>query len=171
MRQDYDRVSYQPIQIMEPPNNPAPNVVGLSRSQSHPVMLDLPQKTIAMSAPVIGSSGNPIVLDPADISHVYVAESPASPDPSPPTSPVNTHKKRQAPSPPVSPSKVRYEGLRYLPMQDHQFQCPECPLTSSPTLNGHFNLGMTGEVWPLRRLARSSQSTPHQRRRAPSPPT
>lgn len=56
-------------------------------------------------------------------------------------------------------------------MQDHQFQCPECPLPSSTTLNGHFNLGMTEELWPLRSLPSSLKSTPRQRRRAPSPST
>lgn len=125
--------------------------------------------------PVFGSSGNPIVVDPAETSHVHVTESPASPDPSTPTSPVNTPTKRATPSPPpsppVSPSKVRCDSVpRYIPLQDHQFQLPDCPLPSSPTLN-HPSLGMTGEVWPMTTLPSSLQNRPRPRRPAPSPPS
>lgn len=119
------------------------------------------------------SSNNPIVVDSAERSHhVIVTEPPASPDPSPPSSPIDTPTKRRAPSPPVSPSKVLCEAPRYVEMQSHQFECPECPLPSSPTLNGHFEVGMLGEVWPLRSLPSSLQRrpAPRARRPAPSPP-
>lgn len=80
-------------------------------------------------------------------------------------------KKERVPFPPVSPSRVLCEGTRYILRQDHQFQCPECPLPSSPTLNSHFNLGMHGEVCPHQRLPASlaNQLSGH-RRPAPSPP-
>lgn len=102
--------------------------------------------------------------------HIVIQDYPASPDPSPPSSPVDSpRKKNRAPSPPMSPSKLKCEAARYIPLQDHQFECPECLLPSSPTLNGHFELGMHGEVWPRRQLP-ASLSTPHRRRRpAPSP--
>lgn len=88
--------------------------------------------------------------------HIVIQDSPVSPDPSPPSSPVDSpSKKNRAPSPPMSPSKVKCEAARYVLTQDHQFECPWCPLPSSPTLNGHFDLGMHGEVWPQRRLAGS----------------
>lgn len=70
--------------------------------------------------PVFGRRDDPIVLDspvhsPAEPSHVIIVESPASPEPSPETLPVNTPTKRTTPSPPISPSKVRCEGPRYIP--------------------------------------------------------
>lgn len=52
--EDFDRVCYQPIQIMEPSNNPAPNVNGLNRYPSHPIRLnleDMSQATIERLAP------------------------------------------------------------------------------------------------------------------------
>lgn len=141
--EDFDRVCYQPIQIMEPQNNPAPNVNGLNRYPSHPIRLeDMSEATIERLTPervirrpeppprppppVFGRRGkdssNPVVVDsPAETSHLHVAESPASPDPSPPTSPVNMPTKRPAPSPPVSPSRVRCDSPRYIPLQNHQF--------------------------------------------------
>lgn len=51
-RQDFDRVSYQPIQFVEPDNNPVPNVTGLNRYPAHPIRLDdLSAATIEMLAP------------------------------------------------------------------------------------------------------------------------
>lgn len=52
---------------------------------------------------------------------------------------------------------------RYIPLQNHIFELPNCPIPSSPTLNDP-SLGMTGELWV-------SNPAPRQRRRAPSPPT
>lgn len=122
-----------------------------------------------------GASGRPIVVDStspvnsrAETSHVFVTESPASPDPVPPCSPVNT----PTSSPPVSPSRVRCNSPVYIPLQDHQYALPNCPLRNSPTLNGHFNVGMTGEVWPANSALqqRPFPRVPRQRRPAPSPP-
>lgn len=70
----------------------------------------------------------------------------------------------------MSPSKVRCDGPLYIPLQDHQFECPDCPLPNPPTLNGYSDLGMTGEVWPSERLPPSLQPRPRQRRPAPPPP-
>lgn len=69
----------------------------------------------------------------------------------------------------MSPSKVRCDGPLYIPLQDHQFECPDCPLPNPPTLNGYSDLGMTGEVWPSERLPPSLQPRPRQRRPAPPP--
>lgn len=149
-REDYDRISYQTLHVVEPANNPVPNVSGLPRNESHTIVLEelRPEVRALLQpwrplAPVFGSSSNPIVvMDNAETPHVRVFESPASPDPSPPCSPVDTptKRKRTTPSPPISPSKVRCEGPRYVQLQDHQFALPECPLPSSPTLNGDFDL-------------------------------
>lgn len=130
-----------------------------------------PHRAARPRSPVLGSSSNnPIVVDSAERSHhVIVTEPPASPDPSPPSSPIDTPTKRRAPSPPVSPSKVLCEAPRYVEMQSHQFECPECPLPSSPTLNGHFEVGMLGEVWPMRSLPSSLQRRPAPRARRPAP--
>lgn len=96
----------------------------------------------------------------------------SSPDPSPPTSPVNTLTKRARPSTPVSPSRVRCDSVpRYIPLQNHQYECPECPLPSSPTLNGYPDLGFHGEVWTSERLPPSLCPTPRRRRRSFSPPS
>lgn len=117
-------------------------------------------------APALGTSVNPIVvMESAESDLVRVFESPASPDPSPPTSPVDTPTRRTTPSPPpVSPSRVRCDSVpRYIPLQNHTFELPTCPIPSSPTLNNP-SLGMTGEVWP-------SNPAPRQRRRAPLPPS
>lgn len=189
-REDYDRVSYQVVQIAEPINNPVPNVNGLnSNNPAHPIRLEAlrpeirallqphretgPEPPRRPITPVFGSSANPIVvMENAETSHVRLFESPASPDPSPPTSPVNTPTKRPAPSPPVSPSKVRCDNRpRYVEMQDHQFEGSQCPLPSSPTLNGYFDLGFHGEVWPSERLPPSLRPSPRQRSPAPAPPS
>lgn len=54
--------------------------------------------------------------------HVIVLDSPASPDPSPTSSPVNTPpKKERAPPPPVPLTRVLCEGPWYILRQDHQF--------------------------------------------------
>lgn len=173
---------------------PAANVAGLERYPSHPIPLeDLDSSTIERLAPepvtvrsqdpprcppppVFGRS--PDILDilgpgpqhssAAASEHVIIEDSPDSPDPSPPSSPVNTPTKKRAPSPPMSPSKVKGEGPRYVMLQDHQFECPECPLPASPTLNGHFDIGMHGEVWPRRQLP-ASLATPQSGRRRPAP--
>lgn len=225
-RQDYDRVCYQPLHLMEPRGNPAPNVTGLSAYPSNggpiplgaldPTTIGLLQPHLARRqdqpgtppplvrtfpgqdqprqsqprqdqprrplAPVLGRA-TPDILDilgpgpqhPPAPEHVIVLDSPSSPDSSPPSSPVNTPpKKERAPSPPVSSSRVLCEGPRYILRQDHQFQCPECPLPSSPTLNGNFDIGMHGEAWPRHRLAAPSPTSSFpvsgNRRRAPSPP-
>lgn len=90
-----------------------------------------------------GDSGRPIVVDstspvnsPAETNHVFVTESPTSPDPSPSCSPVNT----PSSSPPVSPSRERCESPVYITLQDYQYALPDCPLPNSPTLNGSFYL-------------------------------
>lgn len=102
-------------------------------------------------------------MDNAETNHVRVFESPASPDPSQPCSPVDTPT-RTIPSPAASPSKLSCESPRYISLQDHQFAMPQdCPIAVSPTLKDP-SIGMTGEVWP-------AQPTRPQRRRAPSPPT
>lgn len=81
---------------------------------------------------------------------------------------MNTPTKRATPSPPVSPSK----GPRYIPLQEHQFECPDCSLPTSPTLNGNFHLRMTGEVCPVNSaIPRPSPRVTRGRRPAPSPPT
>lgn len=172
-REDYDRISYQPIQIAEPAHNPVPNVSGLQRNDSHPIRLEkLRPEVMALLqphrrplAPVFGSSANPIVvMDSAETNYVRVFESPASPDPVPPASPINIPTKRNTPSPPLSPSKVQCEGPIYIPLQDHQFELPTCPLPSSPTLNGFQDLGMHGKVWPSERLPPSLQPAARPRR-------
>lgn len=93
---------------------------------------DQPRRPLA---PVLGRA-TPDILDilgpapqhPPAPEHVIVLDSLSSPDPSPPSSPVNTPPKKElAPSPPVSSSRVFCEGPRYILRQDHQFQCPECP--------------------------------------------
>lgn len=225
-RQDYDRVCYQPLHLMEPRGNPAPNVTGLSAYPSNggpiplgaldPTTIGLLQPHLARRqdqpgtppplvrtfpgqdqprqsqprqdqprrplAPVLGRA-TPDILDilgpgpqhPPAPEHVIVLDSPSSPDSSPTSSPVNTPpKKERAPFPPVSSSRVLCEGPRYILRQDHQFQCPECPLPSSPTLNGNFDIGMHGEAWPRHRLAAPSPTSSFpvsgNRRRAPSPP-
>lgn len=54
--------------------------------------------------------------------HVIVLDSPASPDPSPTSSPVNTPpKKERAPPPPVPLTRVLCEGPWYILRQYHQF--------------------------------------------------
>lgn len=58
----------------------------------------------------------------------------------------------------------------YIPLQDHQYALPDCPLPTSPTLRDP-TLGMTGAGWPANPfLKRPRPRVPRQRRRAPSPP-
>lgn len=153
---------------------------------SRPTMLDVrpeapprpPQPNFGRREDLIpGDSGRPIVVDstspvnsPAETNHVFVTEPPTSPDPSPPCSPVNT----PSSSPPVSPSREMCESPVYIPLQDHQYALPDCPLPNLPTLNGSFtcNLGMNGEVFPANSVSHQKprQMVPRQRRRAPSPP-
>lgn len=175
MIDNYDRVSYQPIHVMEPPNNPVPSVSNLNRSPSEPTVLeDLspeviallePQRAARPEQPRRGSRSNPvIVMDNAETHHERVMESPASPDPSPATYPVDTPTRRTIPSPAAFPSKLSCESPLYIPLQDHQFAVPQdCPIAVSLTLRDP-SIGMTGEVWP-------AQPTRPQRRRASSPPT
>lgn len=134
-------------EVRRPLPRPPPPVLGRRDPSSEDIIL------VDVPSPAETSS----VHSPAETSHVHVLDSPASPDPSPPCSPVDTPSKRPAPSPTVSPSKVRCEGPRYILLQDTQFECPECPLPTSPTLNGDFSLGMLGEVWP------SLQTRPRQK--------
>lgn len=51
-REDYDRVSYQPVHIVQPRDNPSPNVSGLNTHPNHPIMLEeLSADTIALLQP------------------------------------------------------------------------------------------------------------------------
>lgn len=158
---------------MESPNNPVPSVINLNRSPNEPIVLeDLSHEVIALlepqraarpEQPRRGSRSNPVIVI-AETHHERVMESPASPDPSPATSPVDTPTRRTIPSPAASPSKLSCESPLYIPLQDHQFAVPQdCPIAVSPTLRDP-SIGMTGEVWP-------AQPTRPQRRRASSPPT
>lgn len=86
-REDYDRVSYQPVHIVQPWDNPSLNVSGLNAHPNHPIMLEeLSTDTIALLqphrtarqeppprrplTPVLGSSANPIVvMESAETNH------------------------------------------------------------------------------------------------------
>lgn len=124
------------------------------------------------------------VLSGDDPQHAIVVESPACPDRSPSTTPVDTPTKRRAPPPPpVSPSKVRCESSVYIPLEDHIYALPECT-NNDP--GDDPRLGMIPAPERQRRPApsppRSNQPTEregnHQRQRnhqsqrrpAPSPP-
>lgn len=51
-REDYDRVSFQPVQIVEATGNPSPNVSGLQRNDGHLICLEeLRPEVIALLQP------------------------------------------------------------------------------------------------------------------------
>lgn len=60
-REEYDRVSYQPVHIVQPRDNPSLNVRGCDAHPNHPIMLEeLSADTIALlQPPSNGKTGAP----------------------------------------------------------------------------------------------------------------
>lgn len=171
-RQTYERVCYRPIQICEPEDNPIDNIEELNLFPAQQIRVeDLDQEVqdFMRSSPNEETRRVPPqrppppnfrssavdVLSGDDPQHAIVVESPASPDRSPSTTPVDTPTKRRAPSPPpVSPSRVRCESPVYIPLEDHIYALPEC---TNNYPGDDPRLGMR-------------PAPERQRRRAPSPP-
>lgn len=164
-RQTYERICFRPIQIAESEGNPTENIEGYELFPAQNIRvedMDLEVQRLMNRAPYREESQRRVppprppppnfgmravaALTGADRDNAIVLDSPASPDPSPSTSPVDTPTKRQEPSPPpVSPSRVKCQSPVYIALQDHDYQLPEC------TNNDPYDdpsLGMSADVWP-----------------------